>query len=140
MDLRYLAGFFDGEGCVAIYRAGNGRGHTLSVQITQNKSIESDQLLEELQAEYGGSITSVKGDKAWHYSIGSKNAAKLLEDIAPWLRLKRTEVSLALEWFHGRSSVQSRDVNGRLTRKTDEEFERDVLFASQIKSLKSRNS
>ena len=59
MNLSYIAGFFDGEGSIGVYHhVNNGvqTGFHLRVQLRQNKTKPSSQLLRELVARFGGCV------------------------------------------------------------------------------------
>jgi len=77
MDVRWLAGFFDGEGQIAKFYG--------TVSITQ-KDIT---VLEDIQREYGGKFikTGPKRD-AWYLSFSTAEQLRFLKDILPYLRIK----------------------------------------------------
>jgi hypothetical protein len=55
--LPYIAGFFDGEGSIGIYRGGHTNGRALRVQLTQNVTPDSTELLRECRIRWGGSLS-----------------------------------------------------------------------------------
>jgi len=96
----YAAGFFDGEGSVGVYYYANKR--------TRPKvSISNTDLavLEEFKARYGGSIH--KQSKAELYYVqcygwsmnGRYQIKKMLKDLLPYLRTKRLQADLMLEYL-----------------------------------------
>lgn len=102
----YIAGFFDGEGCVGVYNrngAKNGpqRYFVLCVSIAQAGD-DGRVLLLELKTKYGGSVSSKKtsgGTKVmWQWYTSADKAAAFLRDIQPHLRLKSEQVAVALEF------------------------------------------
>ena len=103
-SLAYLAGFFDGEGNVGIYKGG-GTGRTLRVQITQVQSPRTTELLQCVQTRWGGSMAAFNQDlrrPAWNLQMGGQAAANMLADLLPHLYLKRDQAELALLWFRSR--------------------------------------
>ncbi len=86
VTLTYLAGFFDGEGSLGIYR--KTKGYHLKVQLAQNIYPESTMLFEEITAQYGGTL-GVIGGKKYNWQISAVKAKNFLEVIVPHLKLKR---------------------------------------------------
>lgn len=106
-EIAYLAGFFDGEGCVSILRFAEKRraatyfAYRLQVRIG-NTNLE---VLEWIQSKFGGTIydqvRSVPGNRkpfwAWHTS-GHK-AKTFLEMIEPFVIVKRRQIQVALQFL-----------------------------------------
>ena len=115
--LEYLAGFFDGEGCVSTEkRSGGGRTRHVSVQVVQ--IVNFRHILEEYQRRWGGQIYS-KGTHpkrrrclTWHTS--GNGARKMLTALLPYLRVKRKQARLALHLLklHARN-VKRRPVSDK---------------------------
>lgn len=94
LDLGYVMGFFDAEGSVT-YRVSNGRRnpryylHVCAYQLQEHK-----EPLELLQREFGGHITTRKGNnkgtrKMCTWYIGGLSAIAFLQRVLPRLRVKR---------------------------------------------------
>lgn len=107
----YAAGFFDGEGSVGIYRYGSGR--------TRPKvSISNTDLavLEEFKARYGGSISKSAKVERWHVQCygwsmnGRHQITAMLKDLLPYLRTKRKQADLMLEYFSKPSHQRRMDI------------------------------
>jgi hypothetical protein len=99
--LAYLAGFFDGEGCIYILKAkhGNSIHYGLEMSYT-NSEIEPLQLA---QSIFGGQISSLNetrpGRKSVHrLRIRSNQAANALMLLLPYLVVKRERAEIALEF------------------------------------------
>lgn|SRR3990167_484751 len=92
----YLAGFFDGEGCVYIARKGN--GYYLIVTIQQ---VDSTPLVL-IKNTYGGSLLKrqekLRKRPIHILRLQNKMAIRFLEDIYPFCIVKRIEVAIALEF------------------------------------------
>jgi hypothetical protein len=103
-QLAYLAGFFDGEGCICISKG------TLSVAIAQ----VAPEMLYFIRAHYGGCIVtlhkSAKNPK-WHdaeqWTAKTRGARMFLLDILPYLVIKKEEAEKAIEHQEYKSSLPS---------------------------------
>ena len=100
----WLAGFFDGEGSVGLYKmSGCHRGYEMRAQITQLCSPIVDRLFNQIHLEYGGNLY-LRGDTpstrrwrpTWHYTVTSMRAHFFLQTIRPWLLLKATQADHAM--------------------------------------------
>lgn len=117
LNISYVAGFFDGEGCVGTRRSGHPPhyGWTAHAQITQNCSAQADELLLEIKGEWGGSLTLMNRERsrvAWNWQVSGRKALTFLQDIRPHLRLKAEQAELAIVWQANRP-VLVRDERGR---------------------------
>lgn len=93
----YIAGFFDGEGCVATSVGRNGVG---KIQVILTSTDEH--ILKLVKSKYGGGIYKKIKYKEHHsdaFSWQSSKCRSFLEDIFPFLILKRKQVRLALEFL-----------------------------------------
>lgn len=119
----WAAGFFDGEGTVGLYaKASRPSTFHLSVEITQKDSIP----LALLQRVYGGTITTRREGGVSHWKTQARKASAFLEDIEPYLIVKRKQVLVALD-FQARRGNSTRG---------DSTPERDVADALLLKELK----
>lgn len=86
----YLAGFFDGEGCV--YFTPNGR---VSVNITQKRTA----VLYKIKEDFGGAVRSNgRACKCSQWTIGGrKDIKRFLSAILPYSVVKKAEVEIGLE-------------------------------------------
>lgn len=94
-DYAYLAGFFDGEGCVYISKT-SATTYTLYVMISQAKG----DVLGWLHDEFGGSLThkrhSVTNErKYWCWKISGAIAEDFLHRIYPYVIQKSKEIDVA---------------------------------------------
>jgi len=98
-ELIYQAGFFDGEGSIDISHVKpSERSHEqycLNVAITQND--RGMDLLKNYRKHYGGSIYK-RGDFYYQWHIHAGKAEIFLKTIIPYLRLKKEQAQLALEF------------------------------------------
>lgn len=103
-DKAYLAGYLDADGCISADCTENETHSPIRVQC--RISGRNKPLLEELEFLYGGSITQklkILEDKRvtshWEWKGGMKATILLLEDVVPYLRLKKRRGELALEYM-----------------------------------------
>lgn len=94
---QYIAGFFDGEGCVS----GSviiGRSSYIQVQITQ----KLPEILIEIQKLYGGRLIKVSGYKdirCHRLSFSNLEAKMLLYAIRDFVVVKKKQVDLAIDFL-----------------------------------------
>src|SRR5258707_6208860 len=95
LDLRYVAGFFDGEGCVNITVSGQNRTPTLRVMITNTEPI----ILCMLQRQFGGQLTtplSLNPQRGWklHRCLDFRNsyAFNFIRKIESFCVLKNPQI------------------------------------------------
>ena len=103
VDLSYIAGLFDGEGCISIAkcsprRIGNSPYYRLEVAVV----MANEYIPKLFQFHFGGRTYKKKGmeywRQQWQWHAGSEEAVDFLKAILPYLRLKRDEAKLALEF------------------------------------------
>lgn len=114
----WIAGFFDGEGSIGIYRNGQRTFH-LRTQITQNASAATKEVLSALQNRFGGNLARMRGDiyrgkMAFNWQLNGNVAAAFLGVVLPHLRLKREQAEVAIAWQR-QHLPPSRDERGRMT-------------------------
>src|SRR3990167_2007741 len=99
ISLEYLAGFFDGEGCVNI-----SKNHQLTVTAAQNDT----EVLEILKAHFGGSVTVVNRCGRW--TLWGEAMKPMLLAILPFLIVKKAQVQVAIAFIdtHRATSPQSK--------------------------------
>lgn len=97
----YVAGFFDGEGCVNITVRGKFRQVSLRVMIVNTEPM----ILALLHTRYGGQLPGPRQDLKKHWKpfrqlvLTGYKAIRFLEDIAPFAILKKPQIDLALEFW-----------------------------------------
>lgn len=99
IDKAYLAGFLDGEGSIVIDKHDNIR--VPSIRVTVSNTYRP--VLEELQQIWKGYISDKKparegwkprSDLVW----AARTAAEILQELEPYLRIKREQCQLALRF------------------------------------------
>lgn len=94
-DRAYLAGLFDGEGCVSV-QWGSGTPRIYAVVDMSHKST-----VQWLHKSFGGSFSeqtprNPKHAIHWNWSIGGSKAAEFFEMILPFARVKRHQIEIGL--------------------------------------------
>lgn len=136
-DRAYLAGFIDGEGHIGIglLASRNGKGrHTLTMTIT-NRHVQA---LQEIGAIWNGNVLGVR-KRASNWSVVADlrwctdAAVRILREIQPYLRIKREQARIALEFAE---TIRPRE--HRTKPITDAEWEYREQLRYQIQYLNSR--
>lgn len=94
---QWAAGFFDGEGCIAIEprKSGKSVSYYLTAQVSQNDV----RPLEELRSRFGGSVTSASrtsNDRCSRWRVSGLKAEAFLVRIFPHLLVRRERARRAL--------------------------------------------
>jgi hypothetical protein len=99
----YMAGFFDGEGCVNIAKYKNGC-YVRVLLVNTNREV-----LEAFRSCYGGNITEGSNykirknwKKSWTWRLSYQKAVDFLMDMYPWILVKEAQVLTALTWAKAR--------------------------------------
>lgn len=105
-ELAYLAGFFDGEGCISIGR-GTGKAYTygarhqVMAQVAQTSEIPLDMYLE----RWGGSIfkrSEWKGNQRpmWAWRLHDIDGIRAFcKEIEPFILLKKDQLAICLQFL-----------------------------------------
>lgn len=95
VTLQWLAGFFDGEGCVGVYSSHEGRYH-ITVTISQkNYGILAE--IKRLHPIFGGPYPSRTRRGSFTITVNGRRGIEFLEAIEPFLVLKADQVALAIK-------------------------------------------
>lgn len=139
MSPEYLAGFFDGEGCIDVQRMypkeGQGRLYVRPrIRVAQTEACRV--VLDELYKQFGGSIShrkhkvqTQKPSVSWEF-LDRENMQRMLEIMLPHLVIKREQAKLTLWWLQNASGRHG--ANGK--RPKLEEARR--LFMEELKAMK----
>ncbi len=114
--LAYMAGLFDGEGCIHIARI-HTQKRSLTFQLNCKVSMNNSSVLETYREYFGGSVRNEKQDEKHNKSgslhswaiFGSK-AVVFLTALMPYLRIKKGQAKLAIEF---QSAKRQGAENGR---------------------------
>ncbi|KKK73688.1 hypothetical protein LCGC14_2891330 [marine sediment metagenome] len=138
VDLAYYAGLFDGEGCININHHKPQRGkrteqHTLRCYLGMCNEV----LVRSLGASFGGSVKyraihlkNPKWKDHWIWTIESNQALHWLKMMLPFLRLKKQEALVAIEFQQTRGGQRGR------RRISEAEMRKRQQYYELLKSLK----
>lgn len=135
MDIRYLAGLIDGEGCISVGK--QTRKDMISPYYHLRISIEmtSKEVINKIYQHYGGSLHKQKNrlnrKAVYTWSITGKYAYELLSLLIPYLIIKRQEAILGKEFFE--EIKLSKGKWHKITR--EENIQRDSYY-QMMKDLK----
>ena len=99
-DLAYVAGIIDGEGSISLYPPCKGRrGLKISVQVGNT----NEWLIQWLRFIFGGYIYTIpprKNCKPVHsWSVSYQQALGVLQAVYPYLRLKKPQAEIAINFL-----------------------------------------
>ncbi len=105
MDANYLAGVFDSDGSVTVYRHArkdSPRGFDIRplVQLTWKNTPEASEVLNEMKVTFGGSLHLSKG-RYLRWVGSTQTTIRLLTEIIPFMRLKSEQAKIVLNVARG---------------------------------------
>jgi hypothetical protein len=129
----YLAGIVDGEGSIFV-----GKTHKRLNTMVVNVSNTDPRLHVWLKIHAGGHVTEDKRKypnrrKIWLWQIGSNKAADMLEEILPYLVIKKDQAETAIA-FHRLKQNANRRGGHRIV--NDEEYKWRLDLYQKLKDLK----
>lgn len=106
LDLAWLAGFIDGEGCILLScQKPNPKRRTVSKIWIMRVCVTNTRhdVLALIQSWFGGYIVHKRTDKAhykdgWTWEVSGHKAKRLLNEVGPYLVLKRSQCEVALKY------------------------------------------
>lgn len=130
----YIAGFFDGEGCIGAYVDKTNQSKIRLMTFLTNTNLE---ILIKMKQVFGGSIIKNKKKKinhkdSWNWNIYSRNELKMLfEKIIPYSIVKRQQLEYGLKYLDLTSDSRG---NGHGT--SSEEQKIRQFFSDKLKEMK----
>ena len=131
--LNYTAGFFDADGTVGVYwhrdeTSSRGGGLHLHAGITQKFYMP---IFAEWQNRWGGSLVpSRKKHPSWKWDVSNHKALSFLEAICPFVRKKKGQVDLAIQFQRHKAA------RGSAPHLTNKEFAWQKTIAETMKEMK----
>lgn len=123
-----MAGFFDGEGSINITtrkRKHFSVEHTLTIAIGQNDGKTLDWIVD----NFGGNICRIKrGIGSYFWYCSNQKAYEILKRIEPYLKYKKPQAQIALEFYDERKNKRNKTV-------PQEELERREFKRQELKRL-----
>jgi len=104
LSIQYVAGFFDGEGCVNIYQTKKGvKKDRIGYQLTTSIFNSDKEVVEKLKKSLGGYIqirkrNTDKWKDGYVWRLITNHASKFLKEILPFLIIKKEQAKVAIEF------------------------------------------
>jgi hypothetical protein len=146
IEIAYLAGLFDGEGCIHIKKTRRpdtpcGVQYALqtSVRMTNKNAVDK------FYNAFGGHVYPCSKRFPWHKDMWqwialSSIAQVFLMDTMPYLIVKKDEAKLALEFqVEKKRTVGQKGIKG-FARKTTEEIKKEEKYYRNMRDLKLQNA
>jgi hypothetical protein len=141
--LAYVAGLFDGEGSIvigvskpSIRNKQKSPSHWLQVGITNT----SKELIVWLKDSFGGHISDnshspsrKKQRPCWAWRVNSHEACKFLKSILPFLKVKKKQAELAIEFQESAKNMNGRE--NKSQQEKEKEIEKRNWYKKEISSL-----
>lgn len=132
-DLAYLAGFFDGEGCISISHSCKGKYISLNCYV----ATKGEYMPRLFQFHFGGSVRRhnlARGTQVdhWKWHIAAIKASEFLKAIYPYLKLKEPQADLAIA-FQTRVTQQKRNSGNPLDNKEKALREAELILMRKMK-------
>jgi hypothetical protein len=102
---QYVAGLFDGEGCISsrMYFLKSKYVNHPRIRLDATISNTNREILELIRDKYGGAVSTKglgKNANCYHWRINGKdNMKRFLEDIYPYVFIKKEQIALAFEFI-----------------------------------------
>jgi hypothetical protein len=143
-QIAYFAGLFDGEGCIAARLEKNYcRGGNTMARAKVTVAMTDPRPLRMLQDAFGGSLKSKPPKEShhktkWTWWLGSAASRDFLEQLLPYLVVKKDEAILAIELHKRTTGYRQRNLGFRYGRAplSQEEMSLRAGLVDQIKRLK----
>jgi hypothetical protein len=108
LSIHYVAGFFDGEGCVYLYHNMN----KLRLQVTVANT--NPDVLIKLQEDFGGGLSirnreTKKHKEIWVWTASGQKAIDFLKAVQEHLIIKKPITKLAISAFEAREELSRSD-------------------------------
>ncbi len=107
ISLDYVAGIFDGEGCVTITKTKKAACKNITYEFQCAVVNTNEWLCRMLQFMFGGCVVlhPAKGNQrdCWAWQIRAIKAYNFLKTIQPYVILKRPQVDLAIDFHESKS-------------------------------------
>ncbi len=136
MDIRYLAGLVDGEGCIALSRP----SHRCSMQLTLCIAMCHRPIIELLTAQYGGDfrVRERTGNRRRQFTwlCHGERALNLVKEMLPYLIVKKEEALLVIQAIEYRKSLPRGGGRGGGSPRTEEQRAKLMWYADECSRLK----
>jgi hypothetical protein len=136
VEIAYVAGFFDGEGCVYLNTRKNGRA-ILRIKVSQ----KDRRPLDLLQERFGGSVCVSRnrktGNECWSWSLSTAQAERFVRMVQPFCLVKAEAIAIALEYCAIKCKPAGPGIGPRWIPFTDDEREKHVELRQRLHAVNS---
>lgn len=110
VDIAYIAGIIDGEGCISIWRRHRVKSSDVYyTAICVSMGMTSEWMIRWMQMLFGGSVYKNKRHPlhkdSWQWNVRNERAMEMIKLILPYLKLKRGQAELAIK-FHEAKAIR----------------------------------
>lgn len=133
-ELIYLAGLFDGEGCVSINKVTARRYKRPGFQLRTSVSITDEQAALDFQNRFGGKVykrTKARAAPYWMWVTVARQSLAFLNEIEPFLRIKKEVALVGIDFQSYRDANQSQN-------KSDEYWNREFECYEKVRFCNAR--
>lgn len=142
IELAYIAGFVDGEGCISMVRRKYEKNPKWNVRYTPRVTVTNGnrEILEFIQSLFGGHMSekkrySEKHNTAWNLVISSTKSIYMATELLPYLRLKKPQAQLLIDFYETYTPRK----RGRGNFVPEEEMEKRKFYFDESRRLNSRS-
>lgn len=100
-DSIYLAGFFDGEGYIGLLKKKRSESY-IEYFIQASIGQKDGATMDWIKDNFGGHVHHVKRDGSYQWIVSNQAAYKVLKRIEPYLKYKRPQAQMAIDFFEKR--------------------------------------
>lgn len=144
LDIRYLAGFFDGEGCVLFHYLKRNQRIRPEVEVAQTKL----PILMEFQKRFGGSVIGPQQNNSrskpyWRWIALSEVCMSFLRKIEKHVTVRHPQVKLMLEydqWKKNNKRLYKRNINGQGRVRTEHTMRMLKTWRAKMQKLNKRGA
>ena len=104
VNLAYMAGMFDGEGCIGITSVKRKDRPHKSYRLYCKLGMCNPHIPQLFRFNFGGALRHYQKEShriVWDWSVSNDTALEFLQILLPYLRLKRNEAELAFQFRDG---------------------------------------
>lgn len=139
--LAYTAGFLDGEGCIRINKRLPKNNRSMSYNLFVSITQKDGEIMDWLQGNFGGTILlNNKRKKSWIYEwrITEVKAFNFLKEILPFLKYKKKQAEIALQFQQRRIFERKRNIpdNGRFASLSQNELDKREEIYQEMCAIK----
>jgi hypothetical protein len=104
IDIKYIAGFWDGEGSITIQRQKIKNSDKLQYFLYIKASNTNREVLEEIKKFFGIGVITTNGKpkehyrQTWQYQSSCNDAYEIVKMLYPYLIIKKVQAELAMEF------------------------------------------